>query len=273
MARAFALEGGYVFNEEQVREAARLIIASQDERRQMPPLVERYAGMTLDDAYRVQLELVRERVAAGGVVVGKKVALTNRLVQESLGVNEPVFGHLFADMLHVENDVIEVLAALQPRIEPEIAFIMASDLRGPGVTVGRALAAVAGVVPAFEIPAGPILDWRVTQPDIAACNAFASKLVIGGTLTPVAGLDLRLIGAVLEGNGSVISTGAGAAVMGNPADVVAWLANRLAQYGQQLNAGDVVLAGALTLAPDVHAGDYYKATFDRLGSVVARFQA
>jgi len=192
-------------------------------------------------------------------------------VQKVLGVHEPLFGHLMSDMFVREGEPISCSLLTQAKIEPEIAFVMKSDLKGPGVTAAQVLAATAGVMPAFEIPAARIKDWKFKLPDITADNAFAARVVLGGTITPVEGIDLRLVGVVLERNGVLVSTGAGAAAMGNPVEVVAWLANKLAQYGSGLKAGDVVLPGALVVAPDVQPGQFYKATFDRLGSVSALF--
>lgn len=255
----------------QVEEAARALLDAQNNLRQIDQLVNTYDGMTTEDAYAVQLAALPKRLKSGTVVVGKKVALTNAAVQAALGVHEPVFGHLTSEMFVKEGQPISCASIPQAKIEPEIAFVMARDLAGPGVTAALALASTAGVMPAFEIPAPRIRDWKFAVQDIAADNAFAAKVVLGGTLTPVDGIDLRLIGVMVDRNGELISTGAGAAAFGNPVDVVAWLANKLGEHGTGLKAGDIVLPGALVVAPDVHPGEFYRATFDRLGSVSAYF--
>jgi len=260
-----------VFAQSQVDDIARELFTAEQSCNQIPAITQTHPSMSMDDAYAVQAALVGLRQGAGQPVMGKKVALTNPDVQKVFGVNEPVFGHLMSDMFIREGEPISCAQLTQPKIEPEIAFVMKSDLKGPGVTAAQVLAATAGVMPSFEIPGARIKDWKFKLPDIAADNAFAIRVVLGGTLTPIDGLDLRLLGVMFERNGVVVSTGAGASAMGNPVDVVAWLANKLGQYGSGLKAGDVVLPGALVVAPEVHPGEFYKATFDRLGSVSALF--
>ena len=260
-----------MLSQQQVDEIAQHLLSAEESVAQVPQIVAAHPSISMDEAYAIQLALIRRRYKDDRVLVGKKVALTNPAVQRVLGVSQPVFGHLMSDMIVPEGEPIRCSSLTQAKIEPEIAFVMRTDLAGPGVTAAHVLAATAGVMPALEIPAARILDWKFAAQDIAADNAFASRVVLGGRLTPIEGLDLRLLGVVLERNGSVVSTGAGAAVMGNPVDVVAWLANKLGQYDLRLKAGDVVLPGALVVAPDVHPGEFYKATFDRLGSVSAIF--
>ncbi len=260
-----------MLSQPQVEEIAQQLLNAENSAQQVPQIIQAFPSLTMDEAYAVQLALIRGRYQEDRVLVGKKVALTNPAVQRVLGVSQPIFGHLMSDMIVREGEPISCSLLTQPKIEPEIAFVMKSDLGGPGVTAAHVLAATAGVMPALEIPGARILNWKFAAQDIAADNAFASRVVLGGTLTPIEGLDLRLLGVVLERNGALVSTGAGAAVMGNPVDVVAWLANKLGQYDLRLKAGDVVLPGALVVAPEVHPGEFYKATFDRLGSVSALF--
>ena len=152
-----------------------------------------------------------------------------------------------------------------------MAFVMARDLAGPGVTVADALTAVAGVLPAIEVVDSRIADWRITLVDTIADNASCGRLVLGGALTPVAGLDLRLMGMLLYRNGVPIDSGAGAAVLGNPARCVAWLANKLGGLGSGLRRDDIVLPGALHRMTPARPGDVFRAEFARLGSVTARF--
>lgn len=254
-----------------VADIARILIDAENAGRQTDKIINSYPDLSERDAYAAQLAVVEQRLNEGQTVVGKKVALTNRAVQQVLGVDQPVFGHLLSGMMVAESEPISCSTLLQPKIEPEIAFVMKRDLFGPGVTAASVLWATAGVVPALEIPGPRIRDWKFTVRDIAADNAFGSKVVLGGVLTPLKGLDLRLVGVMFERNGQLVSTGAGAAALGNPVDVVAWLANKLAEFGVGLKAGDVVLPGALVVAPDVHPGEHYKATFDRLGPVSANF--
>jgi 2-keto-4-pentenoate hydratase len=192
-------------------------------------------------------------------------------MQQQLGVDEPDFGALFADMVVEEGDPIPVSELIAPRIEAEIAFVMETDLQGPGVSSADALRAVAGALPALEIIDSRVADWKIKLPDTIADNASSARVVCGGRLTPIGELDLRTIGMVLTVDGAVAATGAGAAVLGNPIRCVAWLANKLGEFGVPLRAGDLVLAGALHAAVAVAAGVSVQAEFAELGSVTTRF--
>jgi len=236
------------------------------------PLTEQHPGLSVADAYRIQQINVGERKAAGGLVRGRKVGLTSVAMQQQLGVDEPDFGALFAEMLVEEGDPVPVGELIQPRIEAEIAFVMEEELKGPGVTATDALRAVAGALPALEIIDSRVADWKIALPDTIADNASSARVVCGGRLTPLTEIeDLRLVGMALSVNGEVASTGAGAAVLGNPIRCVAWLANKLGEFGVPLRAGDLVLAGALHAALPVAAGDSVTAQFAELGAVTTRF--
>jgi 2-keto-4-pentenoate hydratase len=156
-------------------------------------------------------------------------------------------------------------------VEAELAFVLATDLVGPGVTTDDALAAIDGVLPALEVVDSRIVDWRSRIADTVADNAGAARVVLGGSPTPVEGLDLRLIGVLLSRNGTPIDSGAGAAALGHPAACLAWLANKLAGFGDRLQRGDIVLAGALTRMFPARPGDRLTAEFAHLGPVGVRF--
>lgn len=160
---------------------------------------------------------------------------------------------------------------ISPKIEPEIACVLKRDLKGPGVTTAHALSAIGGVMPALELVDSRFIEWRANAVDMTADNAGGWGLVLGGRVTPVESLDLRAIGVHLERNGHVVSTGTGAAALGNPADVLAWLANKLASFNLGLTRGQIVITGSLVRAEPIDGGDSYRAVFDRLGSVSARF--
>lgn len=224
-------------------------------------------------AYAVQAQLTERRVAEGGIVRGRKVGLTSAAMQRQLGVDEPDYGVLFDDMLVEDGDAIDLGRLLQPRVEGEIAFLLGEDLQGPGVSAGDALRASAGVCASIEVIDSRIADWRIALPDTIADNASSGLVVTAGKLVPLAGLDLRLVGMALYRNGELVETGAGAAVLGNPARCVAWLANKLATFGERLQAGDLVLAGALHRAVEVTPGDVFRAEFSGLGAVTTSFTA
>jgi 2-oxopent-4-enoate hydratase len=252
--------------------AARLR-AAEDDREPIAPLTEQEPELTIADAYRIQQINVHRRKEEGGLVRGRKVGLTSLAMQQQLGVDEPDFGAIFADMVVEEGDVVPVSELIAPRIEAEIAFVMETELQGPGVSSADALRAVAGALPALEIIDSRVADWKIKLPDTIADNASSARVVCGGRLTPLADLDLRTIGMVLSVDGAVAATGAGAAVLGNPIRCVAWLANKLGEFGVPLRAGDLVLAGALHAAVGVAAGVSVQAEFAELGSVTTRFGA
>lgn len=227
--------------------------------------------MTVADAYAIQMEGIRRRVAAGARPVGKKIGLTSKAMQDLLKVGEPDFGHLLDDMVLAPGQPAPMQQLLQPKAEGEIAFLLGKDLVGPGITVAAVLAATEAVMPAIEIVDSRVKDWKIKIQDTVADNASSGFLALGAQMTSPRNLDLRLLGMVLSKNGEQVSTGAGAAVLGHPAAAVAWLANKLAELGTPLRAGEIVLSGAITAAPPAAAGDRFEVSFERLGSVSVHF--
>ena len=250
--------------------AARLWRAEAD-RVAIDPISQAWPDLTVDDSYVIQTRNVQRRLAAGRVICGRKIGLTSRPMQEFLRVFEPTFGVLLDDMFVDDGDEIALAELIQPRVEAEIAFVMGRDLAGPGVTTSNALTAIGGVLPGLEIGDSRIADWRIQLVDTVADNASSGRLVLGGKLTEVTDLDLSVVGMVISRNGELLHTGAGAAVLGNPARCVAWLANKLASFGGVLRAGDVVLSGALHRLIPVRPGDVFRAEFGHLGAVTTHF--
>ena len=240
-------------------------------RRPVDPLTERFVGLTVDDAYAVQLGQVERWLAAGAVVKGHKVGLTSAAMRQQLGVSSPDYGHLLDTMFHQEATPIDVSRHLQPKIEPEIAFVLSRPLRGPGVTTADAVAAVDFVLPALELIDSRIRDWRITLVDTIADNASSGGVVLGSTPAQLSDVDLQLAGCLLHRNGELVGTGAGAAVFGSPLNALVWLANVLGERGVPLEAGHVVLPGSITAAVPVAAGDVVQASFAGIGSVTAVF--
>jgi 2-keto-4-pentenoate hydratase len=237
----------------------------------MPRLTDAYAGLSVADAYEIQLINIRRRVEAGAVVRGHKVGLSSRTMQRMMNVNEPDYGHLLSDMFVAENTPIHTSTLCAPRVEVEIAFVLRERLPAPGCTVADVLRCTAFVCPALEVIDSRIQDWSLTLIDTIADNASSGLVVLGGRATPVDEVDLRLIGATLRINGSLVATGATGAVLGNPATAVAWLANKVASFGVVLDVGNIILPGSCTRAYDVTAGQTVRADYDRLGSVSAVF--
>jgi 2-oxo-3-hexenedioate decarboxylase len=241
--------------------AARLAKARAD-RTPIEPFSAEVADFDLAAAYEVQ-RLLR---AEAGPLVGWKLGATSRAKQAQVGVREPVRGFLAAQNALDLAEPLRVSDHIQPRAEPEIVFIMGADLAGPWVSSADVLAATAAVTVGIEILDSRYRDYRFTMADVVADNTSAGRFVIASPV-PAEGLDLRLIGVLLEYNGEVIATTAGAAALGHPASAVAWLVRSLAAENLGLRAGDVVLSGGLTAAVPVAAGDVVAATADRLGSV------
>ncbi len=253
------------------QEIADLLLGAYSSRQPVEPLTETYEGLTLEDAYEIQLIQIRRRLAAGAQVKGHKVGLTSAAMQRQLGVGQPDYGHLLDDMFWLENEPIPVQRFLQPRVEPEMAFVLAKPLRGPGVTVAEAIAAVGFVLPALELIDSRIRDWKIGLLDTIADNASSGGVVLGSTPVVLAGVDLRLGGCNLHKNGELAATGAGGAVLGSPLTSLVWLANTVGARGVVLDAGHVILPGSVTASIPVGAGDSVTATFAGLGSVTARF--
>jgi len=227
--------------------------------------------MTVADAYRIQMINVDQRVASGRKIVGRKVGLTSIAMQKMFGVNEPDFGHLFDDMIIANGGECRVDSLMIPRVEPEIAFVLARELRGPGVTRKDVLAAAEYVTPALEIIDTRIRDWKITLADTIADNASSARVVLCERRTKPAALDLAAVAMTLQKNGAMVGQAVGSAVLGHPAEPVAWLANKLSEFGQSLAAGSIIIPGALCRAVEVRAGESIAANFEGLGSVSVRF--
>lgn len=235
------------------------------------PLSSRFPDMTVEDSYAIQLLQIDRRLAEGRTIKGHKVGLTSMAMQRMLGVDQPDYGHITDDMTFLEHLPIDTGQYLQPKVEPEVAFVLKKPLKGPGVTVAEAIAAVDFVLPALELIDSRIKDWKIGILDTIADNASSGGIVLGSTPVDVRDVDLRLSGCVLHRNGEVIATGAGGAVLGSPLTSLVWLANTVGPLGITLEAGHIVLPGSQTAAFAVEAGDVVRATFGGIGSVTARF--
>ncbi|NLT30416.1 MAG: 2-keto-4-pentenoate hydratase [Propionibacterium sp.] len=231
------------------------------------PFTPRFPGATIEDAYRVQQLQVAAWLDDGDRIVGHKVGLASRAMQDMMGVNQPDFVHLTQRMFHLEHAPIPVGTFQQPRVEPEVAFILGRPLTGPGVSIADAIAAVDHVVPALEFVDSRISNWQIRIFDTVADNASSGGVVLGSRPTKLADVDLRLMGCNLFINGELRGTGAGGAVLGSPLNALVWLANTLGPMGVTLEPGHVVLPGSMTRAFDVAPGDSIVAHLAGLGSV------
>ncbi len=241
------------------------------DRKAVAPLTDRESAITIEDAYQIQLRMIQRRIDAGEHVVGKKIGVTSKVVMDMLGVNQPDFGHLLSGMVFNEGQPISVSEMIAPKAEAEVAFILAKDLEGPGVTAADVLRATDCVMPCFEIVDSRIQDWKIKIQDTVADNASCGVLTLGGVRKSPRDLDLSLAGMVLEKNGEIISTSTGASVQGSPVNAVAWLANTLGRLGIGLKAGDVILSGSQSPLVPVVAGDSLYCSVGGLGSTSVRF--
>lgn len=221
------------------------------------------SGLSADAAYDIQDKVIAE---LGGVTTAAKLGLTSRAKQVQMGVEEPVYGWLLAGSELAAGEPLVRCRLIQPRVEPEIAFRLGADLEGPTVTAAAVLAATEAVMIALDVLDSRYAGYRFTLPDVIADNSSAARYLLGEPVDPT-GIDLATLGCVLSHNGRLAATAAGAAVMGHPANAVAWFVRKLASRQRSLPAGSVVLAGALTAAVAVEAGDVVTAEIDRLGTL------
>ena len=249
---------------------ARALYAARRNRAPIAPFTDQDPSLGMADGYAVQAELVKLILADGDTVVGYKAGLTSKPMQTMLGVGRPDYGPVLGSTIYRDGDDISAGRFIQPKLEAEIVFVMGEALRGPDVTVAQARAAVAGIAASMEIVDSRFADWRIKLCDTVADLASNGAVAISDTLVPLDGIDPRLIGMVLSRDGELVDTGAGAAALGDPAAVVAWLANTLADNGVGLEPGHLVMTGALHAAVPMRAGETYTAEFDRLGSVRVR---
>jgi 2-keto-4-pentenoate hydratase len=256
-----------------VEKAANDLLMAYESGIPVPPLTTACPGLCLDDAYAIQFAQVTMWTEAGAVIKGHKVGLTSAAMQRQLGVDQPDFGVLLDTMFLPEGAVADIGRFLQPKAEPEIAFVLGLPLRGPGVTAAEALAAVDVVLPALEIIDSRIADWKITLADTVADNASSGAVVLGSRPVKPDTLDLSLTGGLLYRNGRIAGTGAGGAVLGSPVNALVWLANTLGPRGVTLEAGQVIMPGSVCAAIPFGPGDTVSAAFDRIGTVSVTFSA
>lgn len=255
-----------------IDQIADTLLDAERSKQAVPPLTQQYTELNVTDAYNVQLEVLKRKLSEGRTVIGKKVGLTSVAMQKMLGVDEPDYGHLLDDM-KVENGAkVKVSNLLSPKIEAEIGFVLGEDLKGPNVTFLDVLMATKYVVPTLEIIDSRIADWKIGLVDTVADNGSSAMVVVGDETAEIDGIDLRSVGMILSKNGEMVATGSGAAALGHPAHAIAWLANKLHEFGITLKAGELILPGALSAAIAVEKGDTVTAQFGSVGSVSVTFE-
>jgi 2-oxopent-4-enoate/cis-2-oxohex-4-enoate hydratase len=241
------------------------------QRRTVPPLMTRDPALTISDAYAISLDFLARRRNDGERVIGKKIGVTSKAVQDMLGVHQPDFGFL-TDWMLVSGDIdLDAKGLIAPRAEAEIAFILRDSLKGPGVTAADVIAATESIAPCFEIVDSRIDDWKIGIVDTVADNASCGVFVLGEARADPRDHDLPSLHVTVTKNGAPLSEGYGSAVQGNPAQAVAWLANTLWAYGVTLDAGDIILSGSLVPLAPAAKGDVFEMTLHGIGTCAARF--
>ncbi|MGO4691484.1 2-oxo-hept-4-ene-1,7-dioate hydratase [Glaciibacter sp. 2TAF33] len=255
-----------------IGEIADELVEAGRTRATVPLLTVRHPGMTVDDAYAVQRLWAERGVAAGRRLVGRKIGLTSKVMQVATGITEPDYGVIFGDEVHQNGASIRFDSFSNVRIEVELAFVLGKPLSGPDCTIFDVLAATDYVVPALEILSSRIEMAGRTIVDTISDNAAMGGMVLGGNPVKVGDVDLRWVSALLYRNQTIEETGVAAAVLGHPAAGVYWLANKLAQHGAGLKAGEIILAGSFTRPMWVEKGDTVHADYGPLGAITCRFE-
>lgn len=255
----------------QISKIADDLARAETDRTMIPRLTAQYPEMTVEDSYAVQNEWKKRGIEAGRRLVGRKIGLTSKVMQEATGITEPDYGAIFEDMVFENGSVIEHARFSNVRIEVELAFVLKEDLSGPNCTIFDVLRATEYVVPALEILSSRIEMEGRTIVDTISDNAAMGGMVYGGNPVAPSDVDLRWVSALLYRNETIEDTGVAAAVLNHPAMGVAWLANKLAAHGDSLKAGEIILAGSFTKPMWVHPGDTVHADYGQLGAITCRF--
>jgi 2-keto-4-pentenoate hydratase len=249
---------------------ARALYDARRTRVPIPPFTDADPALGVADGYATQRELIDLLLADGDRIIGHKVGLTSKPMQQMVGVDSPDYGPVLASTVYRDGDTIPVSRFIAPKIEAEIVFVLGQRLMGPGVTVTQAHAAIAGAVASMEIVDSRIADWRIKLADTVADLASNGAMATSSRVVPITDFDSRLVGMTLTRNGELVDTGAGAAALGDPVAVVAWLANVLGKDGVALEPGHLIMTGALHAAVPMTPGDVFRAEFDRLGPITVR---
>jgi 2-keto-4-pentenoate hydratase len=264
-----------VLTTEQRQELADRLQVAEAKREPIPPLIEAYPDLDATDAYEIQLLNIRRRLP-DAPIVGHKVGLSSKAMQQMMGVDEPDYGHLLEDMRVEDGGTVPAGRYCYPRVEVEVGFLLGEDLPGEGCTEADVIAGTEAVMPSIELIDSRIRDWRISLADTIADNASSAGFVLGGARLDPRQVDLRTIDAVLVRNGEEVAEGRSDAVLGDPVIAVAWLARKVADFGVRLRAGNVILPGSCTRAIDARPGDHFTATFSQsdeaLGDVTLTFE-
>jgi 2-keto-4-pentenoate hydratase len=252
-----------------VEEAARAILGAHARRQEIGPIREQIRGV--EQAYAVQTQTVTVWRSSGRRTIGHKIGLTSQAVQQQLGVDQPDFGVLFEDMLVADKGVIPAGAVMQPRVEAEIAFVLARDLNGEDISIANVIDATDYVCPALEICGSRIAGWDIRIEDTIADNASAGLFVLGSKRSPALAAELPNVALRFLRNDELLAQGKGSDCLGSPAAAVAWLARTMTSLGDGLKAGNVIMSGALTRMTQAAPGETFRGDFGAFGTVTVKF--
>ncbi|MBB5374290.1 2-keto-4-pentenoate hydratase [Acidocella aromatica] len=258
-------------SQESIRQAADLLFEAARSGKPAAPIRTLLAEGDVEAAYAVQAINTQRAVDAGRRLVGRKIGLTSLAVQKQLGVGQPDYGMLFADMARGDAEEVALSDVLQPKVEAEIAFVLGRDLTEPQLTAADLFRAIEYAVPAIEIVGSRVANWDIRITDTIADNASSGLYVLGSRPVTLKDFDPRLCGMVMEKSGEPVSVGAGAACLGSPLNAALWLAKVMAKLGRPLLAGDTILSGALGPMVGVQPGDVFDVRIEGLGAVRAAF--
>lgn len=257
--------------EENIKKAADLLYAASTSGQACDPIRTMIDEGDLDAAYKIQEINTKRGLDAGRRLVGRKIGLTSKAVQNQLGVGQPDYGMLFADMARTEAEEVKLSDILQPKVEAEIAFVLGKDLDNPNATMAEVFQAIDYAVAAIEIVGSRVKNWDIKITDTIADNASSGLYVLGSSPKKLSDFDPRLCGMVMENKGEPVSVGAGAACLGSPLNATLWLAQVMAKVGYPMRAGDTILSGALGPMVAVKPGDVFDVKINGLGRVSAFF--
>lgn len=261
-----------MLSEETLANVSAALLKAEEERVPIDPLSKTMPEVDVPDAYRIQRLVMNSKFESGAKLAGRKIGLTSKAMQNQLGVHTPDFGCLTDRMIVFDGDEVQAGSMIQPRVEAEVAFLLGRELKGPGVTPMSVMQATHAVFPALEIIDSRFKDWAIKLVDTVADNASSAFVVLSEGLRDARGVDLKQLGMNLWVNGELQGSSTGAAVMGHPANAVAWLVNKLGEFGESLAGGDVVMSGAISASVKVARGDVVLASFGGdLGTVATRF--
>jgi len=254
-----------------IQQLAEHLESAELEAHDVTKITDDYPEMDFEDAYDIQWEIRRRKEQRGSKIVGMKMGLTSWAKMAQMGVEQPCYGFLADYFSCADGSAIDTSKLIHPKVEAEIAFVTKTSLKGPGCHVADVLAATDFVLPAVEVIDSRYRDFKFDLKSVVADNSSSSRFVTGGRSLPVTHMDLRTAGVVMEKNGEIVEMSTGAAVLGNPAESVAMLANMLGERGEEIPAGTFIMTGGVTAAVSVSAGDCISVHYHDMGSLSMRF--